>query len=77
MTKEADISIRIADELMSYLYDNHNGLSCGDYISTSSLFIYNMSQWIAHAMGESSKEVLNAIFGMAIKLESIHEGSLR
>jgi len=73
MDEDTDISILIADKILKYIYDNYQGITCGDYISICSVLCFNVSQWIGKSMGEKPDEIFNAIMCGAIRLEKLHE----
>lgn len=67
------IASTIADECVSEVFKKHlKDATYGDYMSALSILIYNTSQWVAEAMNEDPKNVVNAIVAGTIQLEALH-----
>lgn len=74
MEQDKDISVLMADDALKYIYEKYPNLTCGDYLSFSSVLTYNVAQWIANSMKTDIKEVINVIFSQCIQLEMLKEG---
>ena len=73
MTDETDVSIRMAEDAIKYIYTNYPNLTCGDYIAFSSVLVHNVAKWIAETMHTDVKEIENIIFSQVIQLEVLEK----
>lgn len=70
---DKSISSIIADECVNEVFKKHmKDATYGDYMSALSILLYNTSQWVADAMNEDPKAVVNAIVAGTIQLEVLH-----
>lgn len=73
MVDEKDISVIMADDALKYIYDKYPNLTCGDYLSFTSVLGYNVAQWLAKSMGIDTKEVINVLMAQTIQLDMLRE----
>lgn len=73
MQDETDISIRMADDALRYIYEHYPNLTCGDYLSFASVLTHNVAKWIADSMKVNVEEVENVIFSQCIQLEMLED----
>lgn len=73
MEYEKDISIEMAEDALTYIYNKYPNLSCGEYMSFASVLTHSVAKWIARSMDTSVKEVDSVIFAQCIQLEMLEE----
>ena len=75
MDEEFDnISAKMADDAIRYIYEKYPNLSCGEYMEFSARLATYIAHWIGKSMGESPRDVLNALLSMAIQIDIVENG---
>ena len=74
MEQDIDVSVKMANDTLQYIYNKYPNLTCGDYMSFASVLTYTVAQWIAKSMDADIKEVINVLFAQCIQLEMLGEG---
>lgn len=78
MSEEYDnISSKMAEDALRYIYEKYPNLSCGEYMEFSARLVTDVAHWIGASMGEAPKDVLNALLSMAIQIDIIENGETK
>ena len=67
--------IEFANEILTHANENYGEeLVCGDWLTITSILIYNVAEWIANSCKCDIEETINAIFAGTITLDAVHKG---